>query len=74
MTEQARAEQSGGNEYIHIYARAIAEIQDAQDAYTANPSEKAFGRFWIARERYQALTRKIASHMLTVDAEEAYRS
>lgn len=71
MAEQTDTE---GHEYIRIYARAIAEVQEAQDAYAAVPSEETFKRFWIARERYQALTRKIASHMLVADAEGAYRS
>jgi hypothetical protein len=68
------SEQSNSAEGIAIYARAVRELDDAQHAYMDEPSNDTFTRFWIARERYQVLTRSIDQACQLADATEPYRS
>jgi hypothetical protein len=66
-------EQSSSEVFV-VYARVVRELDDAQHAYMDEPSEDTFKRFWIARERYQVLTRRIDQDWRLADATEAYSS
>ena len=61
------------DDVINLYAASIRELDESQHAYMAAGDEATFRRFWLARERYQVLSARLARDMLLNDAVEAYR-